>query len=252
MPKVNVYLPDDLAEAVRDAGIPVSPLCQHVLHLAVRRLAAIRDASRSDLDPATDPAAGLTQFTERACNAVRSAVDTARAGGAPAVDTGHLLGGLLAEGNNLALLILRSLEIEPAKIVGDLAAATAGPDRTEPHADSWRFSDPAGEALRLAVTESFALGHNYVGCEHLLLGLVTEPHGVAGGVLRALGADQRMSRRAVAAALHGFVHARSQATAPATAVPDASALAAAVAAQLNPIAERLDRLERRLAEVSGD
>jgi len=54
------------------------------------------------------------------------------------------------------------------------------------------------------------MGHNYIGCEHLLLGLIAEPDGTAGQVLRALGAEHRLTRRAVTAALAGYVHLRAQ------------------------------------------
>jgi ATP-dependent Clp protease ATP-binding subunit ClpA len=64
----------------------------------------------------------------------------------------------------------------------------------------------------LAVTEATSLGHNYIGCEHRLLGLVAEPDGIAGQVLRALGADPRLVRRAVTAALAGYVHLRPKAS----------------------------------------
>ena len=47
------------------------------------------------------------------------------------------------------------------------------------------------------MTEAIGLGHNYIGCEHLLLGLAAESDGTAGEVLRSLGADYRPGRRAV-------------------------------------------------------
>ena len=67
-----------------------------------------------------------------------------------------------------------------------------------------RFSGPAANALELAVTEAISLGHNYVGCEHLLLGLATETEGTGGAALRDLGADSRPVRRAITAALAGY------------------------------------------------
>src|SRR5689334_9408393 len=112
MPKINVYLPDDLAEAVKEAGVPVSPVCQRALEGAVRRVAAVRQAAQLDLGQG-DPTATLTHFTARARTAVRLAIEQAREAGAPEVGTEQLLAGLLAEGGNLALGILRSLEIEP-------------------------------------------------------------------------------------------------------------------------------------------
>ncbi|MFI7420833.1 Clp protease N-terminal domain-containing protein [Nonomuraea sp. NPDC049684] len=95
----------------------------------------------------------------------------------------------------------------------------------------------------MTVTEATAMGHNYVGCEHLLLGLVTEPDGTAGQVLRALGAEPRLVRRAVTAALAGYVHLRAQTSA---AGDPAQALAAAVRQQVQPLIERIERLEQNL------
>src|SRR5262249_7303640 len=106
MPKINVYLPDDLAEAVREAGNPVSAVCQRAVEQAVRRVTAIRETALTGLT-AADLAARLTQFTARARDVLRIAVE--RASGAPAVGSGHILAGLLAEGNNMGLLVLRSM-----------------------------------------------------------------------------------------------------------------------------------------------
>ena len=54
-----------------------------------------------------------------------------------------------------------------------------------------RYSTPAANALEMTVGEATALGHNYVGCEHLLIGLAAEPDGIAGRVLREAGADAK-------------------------------------------------------------
>ncbi|WP_219518979.1 Clp protease N-terminal domain-containing protein [Nonomuraea ceibae] len=130
-----------------------------------------------------------------------------------------------------------------------------------------RFSGAAANALEFAVNEAASLGHNYIGCEHLLLGLVNEPDGTAGQVLRGLGAEPRLTRRAVVAALAGYVHLRAQAqqaptaNAPAAGGPAAGApvagapaggaqdpaqmLAAVMRDQLQPVIRRLERLEER-------
>ncbi|MFC4901793.1 Clp protease N-terminal domain-containing protein [Streptosporangium amethystogenes subsp. fukuiense] len=112
------------------------------------------------------------------------------------------------------------------------------------------FGAPAAAALEMTVTEATSLGHNYIGCEHLLLGLIAEPEGAAGHVLRELGAEHRLTRRAVSAALAGYVHLRAQ-TQAASAVPAppadaASALSAAVREELRPVLRRLERLEEHL------
>ncbi|MFC7649605.1 Clp protease N-terminal domain-containing protein [Streptosporangium lutulentum] len=115
--------------------------------------------------------------------------------------------------------------------------------------DELTFSASAAAALEMTVTDATALGHNYIGCEHLLLGLIAEPDGAAGQILRGLGAEQRLTRRAVSAALAGYVHLRAQTQASATPPPPpdaASALSAAVREELRPILRRLERLEEHL------
>ncbi|MEV8512799.1 Clp protease N-terminal domain-containing protein [Dactylosporangium sp. NPDC051484] len=245
MPKINVYLPDELAEAVREAGVPVSAVCQRALEQAVRRITAIRETVLGDLDDAA-LAARLPSFTARARTALRLAADRsadpadpASATGDAAVGTGHVLGGLVAEGDNLALHVLRAIEIEPDRVVRELAArplAEAGGDGAARH-----FSAPAAGALELAVTEATALGHNYVGCEHLLLGLIAEPDGTGGQLLRSLGAELRLTRRAVAAALAGYVHLRATQAAAQAAPPATDPVMAALAT----LTERIERLERQ-------
>ncbi|GAA4246604.1 Clp protease N-terminal domain-containing protein [Dactylosporangium darangshiense] len=241
MPKINVYLPDELADAVREAGVPVSAVCQRALEQAVRRVTAIRETVLGDLDDAA-LAAGLPNFTQRARTTLRLAAEQAAATASDTVGTGHLLGGLVAEGGNLALQVLRAIEIEPARVAQDLAARSLAEDGAG--ATDRRFSVAAAGALELAVTEATALGHNYVGCEHLLLGLVAEPDGAGGQVLRSLGAELRLTRRAVAAALAGFVHL--QATRPAAApTPDMAAAAEKIMTALADLTARVERLERR-------
>jgi ATP-dependent Clp protease ATP-binding subunit ClpC len=168
--------------------------------------------------------------------ALSLARDRARATGAAGVTTGHLLQGLLAEGGNLALQILAATDLEPGTIV------LPEPLEAEPGGgEGLRFSTPAAAAIELAVSEATALGHNYVGCEHLLIGLVAEPEGTAGRVLRGRGAEAKATRRAVAAAAAGYAHLRSNAGAPAA----ATGILTAVRAELQPLIQRIERLEQR-------
>ncbi|MEV4223080.1 Clp protease N-terminal domain-containing protein [Nonomuraea sp. NPDC049725] len=411
MPKINVYLPDELAEAVKEAGVPVSAICQRALEQAVRRVTAIRASVPADLDP-DRPSGALSHLTARTRTVLKRAADLAAAGRAPAVGTEHLLAAMLDEGTNLALHVLRAMDIDPAHArphlppaptpegasrlpgvpppegaaraaaapgtegahglpgapegadrrpggtdpegAGALASggsaaegvglrASGGPaarsadapspegaapegaasaERAGPRAagvpaaegvglrasegpaaggaaprsadapspegaapegvapegaasegaasgvassgeqGGGRFSGAAANALEFAVNEAASLGHNYIGCEHLLLGLVNEPDGTAGQVLRGLGAEPRLTRRAVVAALAGYVHLRAQAqqaptaSAPAAGGPVAGApaggtqdpaqmLAAVMRDQLQPVIRRLERLEER-------
>ncbi|MFC8907032.1 Clp protease N-terminal domain-containing protein, partial [Micromonospora sp. NPDC057140] len=153
MPKINVYLPDELAEAVRDSGVPVSVICQRALEQAVRQVTAVRQTAQSGLD-ADRLAEQLPRFTARAHSVVKLAISRAHGGTPAPVGTGDLLAGLLAEGGNLALEVLRAMEIEPAQVQRELNRHPA----TEPggaSADaSVGFSDPAAGALELTLTEA--------------------------------------------------------------------------------------------------
>jgi hypothetical protein len=238
MPKINVYLPDELADAVRDTGVPVSAICQRALEQAVRRMTMIRSAVLGDVD--TESLAGrVPHVTPRAVEALRLAVADARAAGTPNVGTGPLLRGITAEGGNLALQILTALEIDPATIAVGVAGEPGGAGG---EGGGLRFSTSAGNALELAVSEAIAMGHNYVGCEHLLIGLAAEPDGNAGKALRAAGADLKTVRRAVATAIAGYAHLRAATASP----PGATGILTAVRAELQPLIQRIERLEQRL------
>ena len=227
MPKINVYLPDDLAEAVKEAGIPVSAVCQRALEQAVRRVTAIRETVLGDLS--AEPTGAMAHFTARTRTVLKQAADQ----DAPRIGTDNLLSAMLTEGTNLSLHVLRAMEIEPDRVLSDLSQR---PPEEHLDTDKGPFNGPAANALELAVTEAISLGHNYIGCEHLLLGLSAEPDGVAGQVLRSLGADPKLVRRAVTAALAGYVHLRAE-TQP---------VAAALRTELEPLTQRITRLEEHL------
>ena len=125
------------------------------------------------------------------------------------------------------------------------------------------ISGPLGTALVGAVAAANALGHNYIGCEHLLLGLISEPDGTGGQILRGLGVDERQARRTVTASLAGIEYwqARAQGRGQAAAAsgsglaasgttppgPAATALAEAIKRELQPFADRLASVEQRLS-----
>lgn len=247
MPKINVYLPDELADAVRQANLPVSAICQRALEQAVRRVAAIHETMRGSTDGGDDVAnqiQEISKFTGRTKAVLAMAAEAARADSRP-VGTAHLLSAFVDEGNGLGLRVLRALEIEPHDLATALAArrtTAVAPDQGETG-----FAPDAKEALRLTVAEAIGLGHNYVGTEHLLLGLIAEPDGSGGQLLRGAGAELRLARRAVKAALAGWV-ARNETSTPAAGTDVVTALTEAIHAQLSPIVTRLDRLEQRVSE----
>lgn len=228
MPKVNVYLPDDLADAVKEVGLPVSAICQRALEQSVKRVTAIRTTVLGDLSD-EDPTARLAHFTDRARTVLKLAITAAREQGAARVGTEHLLGAILGEGQNLAVRVLHAIDVDTDQVSAELARLA------EPgSAAASRFSDAAANALELTVTEALSLGHNYIGCEHLLLGLLAEPDGTAGTTLRHVGVELKPVRHAIAAALSGHVHLQAVST---------DAVAATIRAELRPVLERLARLE---------
>lgn len=218
MPKINVYLPDDLAEAVKESGVPVSAICQRALEQSVKRVNAIRAVTLADLDH--EPV--LPRFTKRAETAVKLAIDRASI----EVGTEHLVYGVITEGGNLALEVLRAMEISVDRITREIGKVLAEPTEERPQ----RFGGDAANALELAVTEAVSLGHNYIGCEHLLLGLVSEDEGAGGRVLRAVGADLKSVRASIVAAVAGYAHLSNQ----------------GAGKLLEPLIRRIEKLEQRL------
>ncbi len=118
MPKINVYLPDELAEAVKETGLPVSAICQRALEQAVSRVTAIRETSLAELSGA-DLEERFPLMTGRSRTVLGLAVERARAGARASVGSGDLLGGMIQEGSNLAMHVLQALEIEPALCIRD-------------------------------------------------------------------------------------------------------------------------------------
>jgi ATP-dependent Clp protease ATP-binding subunit ClpC len=98
------------------------------------------------------------------------------------------------------------------------------------------FTALSKRALELATKEALALLHNYIGCEHLLLGLLAAEEGLASKVLRRMGVELRTTRLAVTAALGAFLAQQGKPPAPTTPSPTT----------LDQILQRLDAIERRL------
>jgi ATP-dependent Clp protease ATP-binding subunit ClpA len=210
MPKINVYLPDDLANAVREAKIPVSAVCQRALEDALRRATAAAESTRAleDLDDVDLPRFGV--MTPRLKNVVALAQKAAREQKVNYVGTEHFLLGILDERGNLAVRVLQSLDIEPDDLRRELEALIGQQKKVAKPTGPAKMTPLAHRAFELAAQQSVGFFHNYVGCEHLLLGLVIEEEGMAGRVLRSMGVDKTVARRAVVTALSGFVHARQE------------------------------------------
>jgi ATP-dependent Clp protease ATP-binding subunit ClpC len=146
------------------------------------------------------------RFTERARQVVVLAQDEARALRHNHIGTEHLLLGLLREQEGIAARVLGALGIA-VDPVRERVAQVAGED-VEPAAGQMPFTPRAKKVLELSLREAQALGHHFIGTEHMLLGLVRENDGVAARILLELGADAETVRAEVIGTLSGGVAGR--------------------------------------------
>ena len=141
------------------------------------------------------------RFTDRARRVVVLAQEEARMLNHNYIGTEHILLGLIHEGEGVAAKALESLNIsleavrqQVEEIIGQGQAAPTG------HIP---FTPRAKKVLELSLREALQLGHNYIGTEHILLGLIREGEGVAAQVLQKLGADLDRVRQTVVQLLKG-------------------------------------------------
>jgi ATP-dependent Clp protease ATP-binding subunit ClpC len=179
------------------------------------------------------------RFTDRARRTVVLAQEEARLLQHNYIGTEHLLLGLIHEGEGVAAKALESLGIgldavrqQVEEIIGRGQQAQSG------HIP---FTPRAKKVLELALREAIQLGHNYIGTEHILLGLIREGDGVAAQVLVRLGADLNRTRQRVIEVLHG--HSEAGLVGRVRRGDDS------LADQLASIAARLGTIERRLREA---
>lgn len=273
MPKINVYLPDDLAAAVKAAGFPVSPVCQRALAEAVRLATRSRAMIKAIRDPRCDQARlgeltgdSASPLTLRLHGVLES---VAAAGAQVRSGTGELLLGLLDEEGNLGVRILRqalSVDLDELRAgvrqagesgvaageraadlaerggsgAGGLGAVAAAAPAEDGPSLLAGLTMPARNVVAAAIEAALELGHNYVGCEHLLLALAASAGTgtVAGRALADAGVQEPDVRRALVAALAGYMHGRQ-------------ATASVAAGGQDEITRRLDALETRLAALGG-
>jgi hypothetical protein len=166
-----------------------------------------RFVDRDDEPPAEDEDL-LLRYTDRARAGVAGARQEAREMGHNYVGTEHLLLGILVDPTALSVRVLDALGVRPADLRDAVVEASGprSPDNTA--AAGLPFTPRARRVLDLTRGESFRLGHNYIGTEHLLLALVAEEDGIAGRVLREQGVDTDRARAEVVRALSAYVAAK--------------------------------------------
>ncbi len=199
------------------------------------------------------------RFTDRARRVVVLAQEEARMLNHNYIGTEHILLGLIHEGEGVAAKALESLGIsleavrqQVEEIIGQGQQAPSG------HIP---FTPRAKKVLELSLREALQLGHNYIGTEHILLGLIREGEGVAAQVLVKLGADLNRVRQQVIQLLSGYQGKEPQATGagPAEGTPSTSLVLdqfgrnftqAAREGKLDPVIGREKEIERIMQVLS--
>src|SRR5690242_6675579 len=176
-------------------GVPASPPATTVVLTRIRSF-------EERMHCAEGVAAVFERFTDRARRVVVLAQEEARMLNHNYIGTEHILLGLIHEGEGVAAKALESLGIsldavrqQVEEIIGQGQQAPSG------HIP---FTPRAKKVLELSLREALQLGHNYIGTEHILLGLIREGDGVAAQVLVKLGADLNRVRQQVIQLLHGY------------------------------------------------
>ncbi|MBI4340893.1 MAG: ATP-dependent Clp protease ATP-binding subunit [Candidatus Omnitrophica bacterium] len=138
----------------------------------------------------------FNKFTERARKVILLAKEEAKRFNHDYIGTEHILLGLIREGEGVAAAVLQKLGLSPEKIRLEVEKLVQSGPTTMVSGDI-PFTPKAKKVIELAMEEARSLGHNYIGTEHLLLGLIREGEGVASQVLMNLGLDLNRVRNEV-------------------------------------------------------
>jgi diadenosine tetraphosphate (Ap4A) HIT family hydrolase len=163
--------------------------------MGLRRL--IRDLSGGLVKAAT-----FERYTDRARRVVALANDHAKRLNHEVIATEHLLLGLAEEGSGMGAHALKSLNVDLTLVVKEVLKRTQ-PGRQQRDFGKLPLAPGAHTVVERAITEARRLGHNYVGTEHLLLGMLHEEGSVAAEVLNIVGVTLESARRAVRRILGG-------------------------------------------------
>ncbi|WP_020663015.1 Clp protease N-terminal domain-containing protein [Amycolatopsis benzoatilytica] len=164
------------------------------------------------IDPGGDSAGGIQRlfgrYTDRARHVIVEAQQVAIDHRSPGIDTVHLLLGLLSEPAALAAgaIIAQGVSLEAVKT----AAEAKLPEPVDSAPDPMPFAAAGKKALELTLREGLRLGHNYIGTEHLLLGLLDQGEGAGYEVLTELGVGKDAAEAKIKEVLAEILAARGQ------------------------------------------
>src|SRR5437764_13439004 len=197
------------------------------------------------------------RFTDRARRVVVLAQEEARLLNHNYIGTEHLLLGLIHEGEGLAAKALESLGVNldsvRSQVEDMIGVGTATPQGHIP------FTPRAKKVLELSLRESLQLGHNYIGTEHILLGLLREGEGVATQVLLKIGLELTKIRQTVLQLMQGYQGQQGEGKAGSGEAPSGSLVldqfgrnltALAATSKLDPVIGREREIERVMQVLS--
>jgi ATP-dependent Clp protease ATP-binding subunit ClpC len=198
----------------------------------------------------------FNRFTERARKVIILAKEEARRFNHDYIGTEHILLGLIREGEGVAAAVLQKMGVSLENIRLEIEKLVQPGPTTQIIGDI-PFTPRAKKALELSAEEARSLGHNYIGTEHLLLGLIREGEGIAYQVLLNLGLDLNTVRNEVmellGSALPGMGSGSTQQAKTKTPALDAfgrDLTALARENKLDPVIDRLQEIERVIQILS--
>ena len=143
----------------------------------------------------------FSRFTERAQQVLVLAQEEAKRLSHNFIGTEHLLLGLVREGSGIAARALQKMNVDLNRVRSEVERITPKGDKL--FFQGITYTPRAKRVVELSIEESQNLGHNYVGTEHILLGLLREGEGIAAQVLTNLGIDLKRARKEVIQLLGG-------------------------------------------------
>jgi ATP-dependent Clp protease ATP-binding subunit ClpC len=181
------------------------------------------------------------RFTDRARRVVVFAQDEARGLNHSWIGTEHLLLAVIREGHGVGAKALESMQIS-LDAARQQVESIIGRGQ-EPVGDGHiAFTPRAKKVLELSLREALELGHDYIGTEHILLGLIREGDGVAAQVLVNLGSDLNRARQQVIQLLRGHQGRRTS----------IATIGEELGDRLASMAARLAVIERRLGDATAE
>ncbi|MCY0869317.1 MAG: AAA family ATPase, partial [Firmicutes bacterium] len=195
----------------------------------------------------------FNRFTERAQKVLTLAHEEAVRLGHPGVGTEHILLGLVREGEGIAAKALVSLGLSSEKVQKEVEKIIG---RGNGDGAGTTYTPRAKKVIELSMDEARKLGHNYIGTEHILLGLIREGEGIAARVLANLGVNLNKARQQVLQLLGSDVSDASADNSPSGAsTPTLDGLARDLTAlardgKLDPVIGRASEIERVIQVLS--